>query len=256
MAIDLKDLTITIPVKLEHDDRKRNLKTVMEFLTHNFETNIIICEQDSNEVPELLKGFDFHYMKTTRDDGFIHRTHQLNIMAKEAKTPFVANYDADVLMKPAQYVEGMSFLRSGEVSMVIPYAGPCWDINASHHKRIVDENSVDFIEPPKNFGGLMNQNSVGGVLFWNKKDFISGGMENEHFISWGFEDNERFDRFPKLGYRMKRASGILFHLNHHRTPNSSPKHKFYQKNLAEYNRIKGMDKQKLLNEVKSWTWCK
>ena len=254
MTIDLKDLTITIPIKMDHDDRRRNLKTVMEYLTHNFDTNILICEQDSTEVPDLLKGYDFGYMTCSRTDGMIHRTYQLNIMAKAATTPYVANYDADVIVNPKQMIETMEMLRNG-ATMVLPYAGPCWDVNAQHHQKIFDEKSVEFIKDPKQFGGLMNNNSVGGALFWNRDNFIKGGMENEKFISWGFEDNERFARFNTLGYQVERASGFLLHLNHYRTPNSNHKHKFYANNQSMYNKIKGMNKAQLLNEIKTWKWC-
>lgn len=256
MAIDLKDLTFTIPVKVDHDDRVRNLKTVMEFISHNFDTNIIICEQDGDKIPDLFKNYKFQYMNCARPDGMIHRTYQLNIMAKAATTPFIANYDADVLMKPQQYIDGMNILRSNQANFVIPYAGPCWDVNPQHHQKIFNEHSIDFINEPKNFGGLMNNNSVGGVLFWNKADFIKGGMENENFISWGFEDNERFARFQTLGYTLKRTGGILFHLNHHRTANSNHKHKFYQQNMQTFNKIRSMNKEQLLKEVSTWGWCK
>ena len=254
MTIDLKDLTITIPIKLDHDDRRRNVKTVMEFLSHNFDTNIIIHEQDTNEIPELLKDYKFEYMNSSRSDDLIHRTKQLNDMAKAAKTPFIANYDADVLMKPEQYVESMEMLRNGS-TMVLPYEGPCWDVNPQHHQKIFDTKSVDFIEDPKLFGGLMNINSVGGALLWNKESFIKGGMENQNFISWGFEDNERFARFSKLGHKVDRAKGILLHLNHFRTPNSNHKHKFYANNMALFNKIKKMSKDQILAEVKTWDWC-
>ncbi|MFW6130641.1 MAG: galactosyltransferase-related protein [Atribacterota bacterium] len=227
----------------------------MEFITHTFNTNIIICEQDTEEVPSILKGYTFDYIKTERSDGLIHRTRQLNIMAHASKTPYIANYDADVLMKPKQYIDGMELLRKNEASIVIPYAGPFWDVNTEHHNRIMNEKSVDFIDDPKKFGGLMNKNSVGGVILWDREHFINGGMENEKFISWGFEDNERFIRFRTLGYELKRTDGILLHLNHHRTSNSNHKHKFYHNNLNEYNRIRSLDKVHIRQEVNSWKWC-
>lgn len=252
--IDLKDLTITIPIRIDHDDRIRNLRVVMEFITNNFDTNIIICEQDSKEIQTILKDYTFDYIKTSRSDGLIHRTKQLNAMAHAAKTPYIANYDADVLMDPKQYMEGIQLLRENKASIVIPYAGPCWDVLPKFHQKIFDEKSVSFIDDPKKFGGLMNNNSVGGVLFWNKEHFIKGGMENERFISWGFEDNERFARFKTLGYPLVRTGGILLHLNHHRTPNSNEKHPHYHKNMNEFHRIRNMPKDTLLREVETWSW--
>ena len=50
--IDLKDVTFTIPVNVEHSDRKENIELAIKHLTNNFDTNIIVGEQGSNK----LKG--------------------------------------------------------------------------------------------------------------------------------------------------------------------------------------------------------
>jgi hypothetical protein len=254
--IDLTDLTITIPVKIDHEDRKRNLKIVVDFLTRNLKTNIIICEQDTEEVPNILNGYNFKYLKNKRNDNLIHRTHQLNYMAKESKTPFIANYDADVLVLPKYYEDSLNLLRNKKCSAVIPYAGPCYDVPVNFHKEILSTGSLDCVGDIKKTCGLMNINAVGGALFWNKEDFISGGMENEKFISWGFEDNERFSRFKKLGYKIIRTEGNMYHLNHHRTPNSNNKHSFYTNNMNEFSRINNMSKQQIIKEISTWSWCK
>ncbi len=254
--IDLQDLTITIPIKIDHPDRSRNLKIVVDFISRNLNTNIIVCEQDTEEVPSLLKDYDFQYLKNKRNDNMIHRTYQLNYMAKESTTPYIANYDADVLVKPEFYLESVKLLRQKKASIVIPYAGPCYDIPVSFHKQILDTGSLDCVGDVTKTGGMMNPNALGGALFWDKNDFIKGGMENEKFISWGFEDNERFSRFKKLEYKLIRTSGNLYHLNHHRTPNSNHTHPFYHRNMNEFHRIDKMNKQQIINEVKTWGWCK
>jgi hypothetical protein len=254
--IELKDLTITIPVKIDHPDRSRNLKIVVDFLTRNLNTNIIVCEQDTEEVPNILKGYDFKYLTHKRSDNLIHRTFQLNYMAKAADTPFIANYDADVLVLPDLYHHSVNLLREGKASLVLPYAGPCYDVPVRYHDAILESGSLDCVGDITKTGGLMNPNSVGGAIFWNKDDFIKGGMENERFISWGFEDNERFYRFNTLGYPLLRSPGNLYHLNHFRTPNSNHTHKFYNNNKSEYDRIRRMNRMQLQNEVSTWDWCR
>ena len=44
--LDLKDVTFTIPVRIESEDRKRNLKTVIQYMVHHLDTNIIILVWD------------------------------------------------------------------------------------------------------------------------------------------------------------------------------------------------------------------
>jgi len=254
--IDLKDVTFTIPVKIDHPDRERNLKVVVDYILHNFNTTVIICEQDTNKVPNILDGYEFKYLSTSRPDNMIHRTFQLNHMAKHSTTPFIANYDADVLAPTDQFIECMELLRNGNATVSLPYFGPCYDISVSLHDKILETHSLECVGDVTKTGHLMNKNSVGGALFWNKEDFIKGGMENEKFISWGFEDNERFHRFDVLGYKMARAKGCLYHLNHYRTPNSNHTHKFYNNNNNEYKRIRNMNKQQLEAEIKNWNWTK
>jgi predicted glycosyltransferase involved in capsule biosynthesis len=252
--IDLLDTTFTIPIKIEHSDRERNLKIVVDYISATFNTNIIICEQDTDVAPELLKEYSIQYIKTSRDDGLIHRTRQLNIMAKMANTPFIVNYDADVLLLPNQIIESIKALKENKKVIVSPYGGPCYDVPTRFHSRILEEKSLEFIDIKH--CGLMNPNSVGGAVFWNKDEFIDGGMENERFISWGYEDNERFSRYKKLGYNLVRIPGVLYHLNHHRTPNSNHQHKFYTNNQSLFNKIDRMSKQQLVDEINTWSWKK
>ena len=48
--IDLKDTTFIIPVKIESDDRLRNVITVCCFLLENFDTKVILKEVDTESV--------------------------------------------------------------------------------------------------------------------------------------------------------------------------------------------------------------
>ena len=41
---NLKNCTFMIPVRIEHQDRYNNAKSVLGFLNHHFETNVIIYE--------------------------------------------------------------------------------------------------------------------------------------------------------------------------------------------------------------------
>jgi hypothetical protein len=50
MKIDLTKATFIIPIRIESQDRLRNVITTTAFLLENFDTNIIIKEVDSESV--------------------------------------------------------------------------------------------------------------------------------------------------------------------------------------------------------------
>ena len=50
MKHDLKQVTFIIPIRIESEDRLRNVITSVAFLLNNFDTNIIIKEVDKTSV--------------------------------------------------------------------------------------------------------------------------------------------------------------------------------------------------------------
>ena len=50
MKIDLTDATFIIPIRIESEDRLRNVITSVAFLLNNFNTNIIVKEVDKTSV--------------------------------------------------------------------------------------------------------------------------------------------------------------------------------------------------------------
>ncbi len=252
---DLRDVTFTIPVRIEHPDRAENLRLVVHYLLTHFDTNLIVCEQDTEEVPDILDGYPHTYLRTTRPDGLIHHTRQLNVMALEADTPFIVNHDADVLLPPERYVKAARLLREEKASWVLPYSGDTWDVDRAVHPEILRTASLECVGRVSRTGTLIHDRSTGGVVFFRREDFIRGGMDNERFVAWGDEDTERYVRFRTLGYRLGRLRGPLYHLAHHRTPQSDDSHAFYARNKAEYRRIEAMSRRELEREIETWSWC-
>ena len=54
MKIDLKDCTFAIPVRIDSNDRMENLQLILMYLTHHFDTNIIVIENDKESKLENL----------------------------------------------------------------------------------------------------------------------------------------------------------------------------------------------------------
>ena len=258
--IDLMDVTFTIPVKFDHWDRVENLELLLNYIEKHFNTNILIYEEDteSKMYSERLNfpHGRYKYVFKKGDGKTFHRTRMLNEMAAEATTPYIANWDADILIKPLQILKAVQALRNNECDGVYPYDGKFFTIDRVHYNSIRISNSLICTRHMKFPGNQHEATSYGGAILWNRSKFIQGGMENEHFISYGPEDYERYERFTKLGYRIHRVPGALFHMEHWRGSDSSESNPFFAANHIEYERIKNLSKEQLRTEVDNWNWTK
>lgn len=250
---NLSDVTFTIPIRIDSKDRLRNLQIVIyDYLLKHFNTNILICE-DSPE-PTLMHDFPHcSYMHFKGNPEHTHRTKTLNDMARVTTTPIIVNMDADILIKPESVIHAIESIRENVYDVVIPYDGMCLNVPTKSFKQIVLGISQRRINAP----GLeiTNKNAVGGMVAWKRETFMKSGMENEHFISWGYEDNERINRVKTLGIRANRLSGPIYHLDHWRGVNSKGDHPHVKANIEEYNKITKMKRPELVNYIKTWEWA-
>jgi predicted glycosyltransferase involved in capsule biosynthesis len=259
--IDLTDVTFTIPIRYDTDDRIRNIVTTLSYLLGNFNTNIIILESDSDIKmrPYIEKFFNKNvkYMFIKEDSDIFHRTKFLNIMAKEAETEVISNYDADIILPIPQYIIAKEAVKNGTLDACTAFSSITFNVKKEYHKRIEETKSINWMNLQEmTFAPHKHAVAKGGVVFWNKKKFIEVGMENENFISWGPEDQERVERCLKLGYKWGRAEGLLLHLDHDRLLNSDGGHRFIQQNDAEFEKIKSFTKEQLQEYVKGFSWTK
>lgn len=250
--IDFKDVTFIVPVRFDSEDRRNNFKTSMNYLLRNFDTNIIVLDSDKESNEDFVKSISekIKYIFEENDEKLFHRTRLLNDMTKMAETEIVVNYDVDVIFPLEQYVQSKEKIISGDV-LVFPYGGKFYDIPKKFFSHV---NGDKLKEIPLNQCTLFNPNSVGGAIFFNKVKYMEMGLENENFISWGYEDWERIRRVEKLGGTIGRVDGVLYHLTHLRTANSSGSNPYYNFNAQEYGKIKSMNKEKLQEHIKNWSW--
>lgn len=251
--LDLNNLTFTIPVFHDHKDRKHNLDLSVCMLQNDFLTNIIVMEQGGDKFAYMAEWCTY----TKADGQIFHRTKMLNDMAMMATTPYIANWDCDIVIPPMQVYLTVLMLASGD-EMVFPYDGRFarlprepWfkQIQASLDIGVVKDD-----EPRGKRGRAVPVSSVGGAVFFNKQSFIEGGMENEHMISFGPEDCERNDRFSMLGYRVARTGGCLYHIDHWCGPDSSKRNPHFRANHRELDKIRLMSESELRAYVQTWEW--
>lgn len=252
LKLDLTDVTFTIPVSYDHTDRKGNLDLCVCLLQRFFNTNVVIGEQGGDKFKYMSQWCQYRPFKELET---FHRTKMLNDMAKEAETTCIINWDADVFVPPLQVWQAVEKIRKGEADMVYPYDGRfarvprTWFPNL---ERLLDVGIFGF----QKFNGLDpgDQPSVGGAIAYRKEAFFEAGLENEHFVSYGPEDHERFHRFTALGYKVDRETGKLFHMDHYVGKDSSTAHQHFRSNEAELEKIRAMDPHQLREYISTWPW--
>ena len=253
--IDLKNCTFIIPIRIESEDRMRNVVTVLAYLLKTFDTKVILKEVDVESVFEdqvLPQIEDFlgdninnltHVFEKS-DDPVFYRMKILNEMIDMADTKVIANYDCDVLFKKETYVESVKMIMDG-FDLVYPYGF------GNYQKQVfIDDDGVsEFINKDFDFEVLdkksrMYDAQYGHVQFVNRKSYILAGMENENFRGSSPEDKERFYRFDKMGYSVGRIDDIVYHLEHSRGANSWPNsvqgNPYMKQNFDEWEKIQKM----------------
>lgn len=249
---DLTYVTFNIPVKIDCPERLHNLEVCISYLQHHFATHIIVYEVSEDGVSKIPFIPDIkHHIKKLGNELF-HRTKYLNEMALLSNTSVIANYDCDVLIPPDQLVLAAKGCNNGECDGCYPYNGLFVNMPRSFIPRILKDMDLSFVDvkTTENFG----TNSMGGAIFWNKAKFIDGGMENEHFVSWGYEDWERLNRFRKLGYKIGRTGGALYHISHPRGKDSCDANPAYKHNGKVYDAIMAMSKEQLRAYIDKQPW--
>jgi len=252
--IDLKNCTLIIPIKVEHQDRYRNAKTVLGFLNEHIQTNVYIyevCEGPTSKLDFLddLKNLVIkHWLQ--EDEGIFHRTKYLNIMLDEVVTPVVANYDIDVIIPPEFYKKCVDFIIDNTCDVVYPYKfGP------GGQRRVLDTFNYDNFYNSKfdisfidNVGPFSDYDSeYGHCIFFNTEIYKKFGAENENFISYGPEDKERGERFQRMGFKVGWVKECrIYHFEHHRGNDSSSLNSHFNNNFDLYNRIRIMDKDTII----------
>lgn len=249
---DLTDVTFVVPVKYDHKDRQENLNLSICMLQKYFNTNIIVMENDGNRF-EYMK----EYCRYERfDSKYFHRTKMINDMVKMSNTPIVVNWDADVFVPPLQMITAVSKIRDNSADFIFPYDGRFARVNREKWFKDLEKRLDCGIFKARMFSGMKpgDKPSVGGAVVMNKAKFIEAGMENENMISYAPEDKERNWRFRTLGHKVRHVNGVLYHMDHFISLDSSQKHNHYKLNEFEYKKEIKMNRFELNKYIKKWKW--
>lgn len=259
---DLSRATFIIPIRIESDDRLRNVITSVCFLLSNFDTNVIIKEVDKTSVfhekalPQI-KDFcgdisNLTHVFEQSDLPSFHRQKVLNDMIMMSTTQVVVNYDCDVILPIASYIQAYDRIVTGTSDVVYPYGNGNFQLQVFGDDQVV----TNFLVNEFDFSAFKEVLKVydakyGFVQFFSRDVYIEGGLENENFVAYAPEDVERYYRYTTLGYTVSRINDVIYHLEHSRTPNSWFSNPFMHSNNVEWEKIQRMDKETLREYITS-----
>lgn len=264
-VLDLSDLTVVIPVKIDTKDRSHNLDIVLNYFKQNFiNFKLVVIEQDNKKtLEEKVKkhGFDYIFRENY---GCFHKTWNFNLAISTSSSSYVLAYDCDAIFKPKAIYEALQRLKQGNTSFIYPYntymvqiKKHCFAKTTELSKESIDalptidhgnKSSLDKTNFELLYGDI-NWDCTGGALMFNKKDFFLAGAYNPNIISYGCEDNEIDVRVKKLDYKVERLQDFnCYHLEHDRSTDSHYNN-FFKNNEAEFQKIKNLSLEELKDYV-------
>ena len=245
---DFSKLTIIIPYrKTDNPDREMNGDITLRYLKTVGVQNIIVSEHsdESNRkffmdnYAHLFKSFEFIHINANGE--LFNKAKAINSAVIQSKTPYIAIHDLDCLAKKKNINMALVLLEIG-FDVVHPFD--------KYITEIIDKEkftkSYDFKS------GILPEvrpTADGGIVFFNKRSFISMGMANEYFSGWGGEDNDIVLRADICQLKRYRIDDTLYHLYHHR-PLKRKKNNWDQiEKTLQYR-----NKMHCQNEVNKWPW--
>lgn len=245
-------LTIVIPIKIDHEDRLRNIDISINYLRHYFECDIIICEQDvDSKLVDICEKYNCRHIFIETDE-FFNKLKLVNIAVREVTTQVFALYDADALLRPEQLKGATQAITSGRAQMVYPYDGNFYDVPEKFFSIINDTKDLTKIDLKECI--LFNPNSVGGCVMFDREHYWKCGGSNENFRSVGYDDPEMYSRFQKLGTKIMRTQAPLWHLTHWRGESSFNHNPHIEHNKSIYANVLNMTQEQLQSYVDNFSW--
>lgn len=228
----LENITFIVAFRLDSVERLENLITILDFLSKlHVKIELIQSNSFNNHIIErLLTGYEHLNYRFIEDfDNIFHRTFYLNLVCNEIKSPFIAVWDADVLVNPVQIYKAYNLLERNEADAVYPYNGLFLNVSCVLREIFIQKKDISFlINNQKLMNKLYGDNFVGGGFFIRRESYIYAGMENENFYGWGPEDLNRIERWNSLNFIIRRTEGPMFHLNHPRNENGMFRSNLYR----------------------------
>jgi hypothetical protein len=261
---DTSRITAIIPVRIDSVERLRNLQTVLRFIKNEYGCPVMVTESDTKQkittgsVPEISSP-NVQYQFVPSSGECFHRTRFLNDMLLRVTTPYVANWDCDILVC-SNTMKEVCFLLEQGYDLVYPYCRGAILRNTINPSLVTDivrtptsnkmaKSDPTTISPVGNqwlaSKGIKGVATTGCLQVFRVQSYINGYGENEEFVDYGPEDYERFFRFHVLGYKIawlpseSNTKCRMLHLPHPKSPVAGDtKNRHYVQNHQIWERIR------------------
>ena len=239
--------TVVIPVRIDYEERKANLRTVLSLLSV-LDCRILVLEADSKaklQNENWILGVEYLFIKD--NSPVFYRTRYINMLLHIADTDIVSIWDTDVLISLEQLFEAISMIEQG-CTIAYPYNGDFVMLTNIESDMARQRFDAEYLKGKK-MQSIFGRKSCGGIFLVHRRRYLDCGGENEHFTGWGPEDAERLRRVSILGHKVSWTNaGQAYHLNHPRGKNSN----FFEEEAAirlrkELCKVCSMDKEQLRN---------
>lgn len=259
------DLTFLIPIRIETEDRLRNIISSVSYLLKHIPANVFVKEVSHHQtfkfraIPEIKKYVDIsnlEYFYEESNDPLFCKSKVLNDLIVASTTKVVANYDADCILPVSSYHQAYDAINENQVDVVYPYGCGIYQWRAKYDTQIYEEfmKTLDTFILDKNKS--LSNSTIGWAQFVNRQKYIDSYMMNENFISWGCEDDEFYYRMNVLGNRIGRIDNYVYHLEHSRTHNSWFSNPNFNSNYQLWNTIKTFDRNQLMRYYEGLDYLK
>lgn len=211
-------LTVVMPVRIDSDDRKENLKAVLSWL-QQFGCRVLVLEADQTpHLKSIVSAYPHtEYLFIEDNNHTFHRTKYINVLLHQATSHYVAVWDADVIVHLCQVAQTVERMENEQVVLGYPYSGTFYLMDEEQSTRFRKNPDLSAFQQ-KNLTPLMGRPACGGVYIVNRKVYLSIGGENEKYEGWGPEDAERLRRTQIMGLKTGWLSNEpLYHLHHKRS---------------------------------------
>lgn len=244
---DLKDTTFIIPCGIEQEDRLINLKIQLKYLLDNFNTNIILIESGKDSfysqmqlTEREISMIDYEFIYS--EDEIFHRMKILNMCLKKVKTKVVVNCDVDALIPLDKYLYCQELILDNVYDMIHPFSNPpgVYLINQKDKDKI-NYKDIKTIQPFCD----RTKASNGYLIFFKTSEYIRMGGEDERFVSYSPEDEERVLRAKYHKLRHVYINSEVYHLEHNRGINSCNKNPYFIENEKLFKSLR----EKYINSV-------
>jgi len=275
-----KKISFIVHYREDTDERVKNFHIVYDYYKAIYPNcEFVFVEDDSKQtIKHLIREEDKYIFY--KNDEIYNKCIGYNIGLKEASSDLICFLDIDCLVSIHSLIKASKLVNKYDI-LCIGYNGTALYLEHSLKSQLDDKQGIElfnFIEShiDKNnvhtgfrnkYYAVGNTEAVGGCLFGKKETFEYINGFNPNFIGWGYEDNEIVSRAGTLDVKVAYLSlkvatvgsassqWILFHLPHEEEMvgiKDKDKHGYYKHNEEEVQKVEDMDKEQLLEYIKSW----